>query len=1585
MPDSMDEHASSPIDPVVAKLHASRKELLDLSLRNPLLNYRGSARRGVEILATGTPAVFEALVEQRKSLRFHATKPEPRPLAADEDDDGKPRRRGRPAKSRLEPLEAEPSAPASARGPLHLATPYAPSVLEARLLATYYDAWLGQEERGCNTLYLALGMLRWREDAAAEEDRFAPLVLVPVSLDRSSARSGWSMVHTDEDPGPNISLAEKMREFGVQAPPAPEWETGQDLAGYLEAWRAAISGQPAWSIEADRIGVAFFNFARFLMWRDLDPAQWPADHQPGAHPLLRSLFQDGFRDAPGEEHAGDLDARRPAGEAMEILDSDSSQATAIDRVARGGNLVIHGPPGTGKSQTIANLIADAVARGQRVLFVAEKLAALEVVKRRLDQCGVGELCLEIHSDKANKKAVVENLRATLTLGRPLPAKEEQAVAGLKDYRQRLNGYAVAAAAPVPPTDHSPFSAIGHQERLRDRLADLPGLPIEPMAALTPETYRRAREAVAGFARIIGEIGLPTGHAFHECQLAQCLPGDEDRVAREADAAGAALAEAAAAAARLAAALGVSAPTTIAAASVLAALAGLAREAPEVSGLPAVGAGWDDAGTRHAVEAALSAGERRAGGRATWAATLLEAAWTTDVRAARADIALDGGSWWRRLFSGRYRAARRLLAAVSTLPPLRDPQRMLAACDAILADQAAQAVLDQHHHAMTTLFGPRWQGPASAWAELRTIAAWCQRWRAAIAKHPQAAILAQWVVGAWERPAVATQAAEVERTAAAATTAWTGLGRRLGHAVADGATCQRATLDTLAGSARRWAAGKAALAGWADYCRASTALRTAGFTDLAMHAHTGKLPPDRLVPAFERAWAALASTRAFAERPELAGFTAAGHTELVARFQEADPAVFAANRARLALRHWDRLPSTVGFGQVGILRRECAKKARHLAIRQLMHQAGNAVQAFKPVFMMSPLSVATFLPPGGVSFDVVIFDEASQVRPVDALGAILRGRQLVVVGDEQQMPPTSFFDKLMGEEADPDEEVSETADMQSVLGLCLGRGMRSEMLRWHYRSRHDSLIALSNQEFYRGELVVFPSARRGIDGEGLRLDHHPGTVYERGGTRTNPLEAEAVVAAVVEHIRLRPTQSLGVVAFSAAQANAISDRIERLRKDDPAAEAALKALRPDEPFFVKNLENVQGDERDAIYISVGYGRDRERNLTMNFGPLGHHGGERRLNVLITRARVCCRVFTNLTHEDIDLRRAGGKGVQVFKQFLQFAATGSMQMAISTGAGHDSMFEQEVAGELRRRGFDIEPQVGCSGYRIDLAVVDPQARGTYLLGIECDGAMYHSSRWARDRDRLRETVLRSLGWRLHRIWSTDWFRRRDDAIRRVLEAIAAARTAGPPAGRPHAAPGVERDSGQPAARPSRIVPYQVAKLHANLGDRHLADLDSAALGRALAKVVEVESPMHIEDLRRRVLDAIEGRSGSRRLAAIDAGIDAAAGTGLLRREGDFLWMNGHREVVPRDRSELAEAARAPHLVAESEYRAAVRAVVEEGCGCNDHEEAGAQAILALGIKRNDEAVELAGEAVRAMVSEGLLARVDDGRIERRSAPT
>ena len=436
----------------------------------------------------------------------------------------------------------------------------------------------------------------------------------------------------------------------------------------------------------------------------------------------------------------------------------------------------------------------------------------------------------------------------------------------------------------------------------------------------------------------------------------------------------------------------------------------------------------------------------------------------------------------------------------------------------------------------------------------------------------------------------------------------------------------------------------------------------------------------------------------------------------------------------------------------------------------MSDAGTAIQQLKPILLMSPLSVAQFLPPGRIKFDLLMIDEASQVSPEDALGVVARANQIMVVGDDKQLPPTNFFKMVnAGDEYEEDTEEAiqpdKPTDFESILTLARTRGMSERMLAWHYRSKHPSLIALSNEECYAGRLLLPPSPFVQTSEFGLSFIQTPRGHYDRGGTRCDLIQAEQVAKAVAQHIQHFPNKSLGVACFSVQQRDAVDDMIDKI-----GFRAEVEAFTPkEERLFVKNLEAVQGDERDVIFISVGYGvAPNQSKPFLNFGPVSQEGGERRLNVLASRAREKCVVFSSITGADIPAD-SEARGTRMLRALLDFAGTGKLGAGTLHGDGFESPFEEAVARTIREAGFHVHPQVGVKSFRIDLGVIDPPRPGEYILGVECDGAAYHSARSARDRDRLRQEVLEGLGWRMHRIWSTDWFRNPQRETNKLLAAI------------------------------------------------------------------------------------------------------------------------------------------------------------------------------------------------------------------------
>ncbi|MCA9034306.1 MAG: DUF4011 domain-containing protein [Planctomycetaceae bacterium] len=560
--------------------------------------------------------------------------------------------------------------------------------------------------------------------------------------------------------------------------------------------------------------------------------------------------------------------------------------------------------------------------------------------------------------------------------------------------------------------------------------------------------------------------------------------------------------------------------------------------------------------------------------------------------------------------------------------------------------------------------------------------------------------------------------------------------------------------------------------WMKFSRWKRDMRQAGFGAIVDELLSGRFEPDEVcdvvaVRFYRKLFDVLCATD-----KTLAEFEVEVHERIRERFCYLDvwEVKAAATRIRqFQLGRSDRPRSgfaAAASSELGILQKEIAKKRKHLPLRKLFASIPDVLQRLKPCIMMSPLSVSTFLESDKIRFDMVIFDEASQVFPWDAIGAIYRGSQIVVAGDEKQLPPTNFFSRV---DAETDEE-DDIGDFESILSLCRSINMPAKRLRWHYRSRREPLIAFSNRHFYDGDLVTFPSVKDAV-GDAVRWEYVPDG---RWVDRKNLKEAERVVDLVIDHFRNHSDRSLGVIAFNQTQQRAIEDLIYDRRRSDSRIDALLSGRLPD-PLFIKNLETVQGDERDVILLTMGYGFNDAGRFLKNFGPLTKSGGERRLNVAVTRAREEVVFVTSVRAADMDISASNSVGTHLLKKYLEYAERGPVALADSVDSSAseaESPFEEEVAVALRHQGLDVVPQVGCGGFRIDLALKHSEHPGKFCLGIECDGASYHSSNTARDRDRIRQSVLESLGWRIVRIWSTDWVRDPDRQIQKIVAAYKSA---------------------------------------------------------------------------------------------------------------------------------------------------------------------------------------------------------------------
>lgn len=1567
---------------VAQKIEESRRDVLDLSLRNSLLNFRQSRRLGVEVVDELSSEIFRILVKKRRIMYFLPApkeKSEPKTEYKNEDFPFE-------LLTLLAEPEVESDEPADRHVDNKLQTSQERAPLNRRLIETFRHARSSIEEQGVNTLYLALGLLRWYESDQSEVERVAPLILVPVKLDRTDVRHSFKLSWTEDEIEANLSLEAKLKnDFAISMPELPG-EDEFEFTEYLRQVAKAVGRLKRWFVDENAIHLGFFSFSKFLIYKDLDPEQWPEEERPADHPVVRNLYNpDGFRGESSaigdDEHIDDL----PSATGLhQVVDADSSQTLAVIDAIEGRNLVIQGPPGTGKSQTITNLLAEALARGKKILFVAEKLAALEVVQRRLDTIHLGDACLELHSHNTNKRAVLDELKRTLDLGKPTNWVRDDAEV-LKLRRRQLNEYAAAVNEPIGTSGLSPHQLVGRLEDLRTGGLSVDGLGMRCRDSLSwsaPE-FTRHRALVEDIQSLVRGIGCPKDHLFWCAGLLHVpLPADEHRIKQALEHASAELRHLRGRLGRLRALLLDGAGTgdesprdaqrSLHAADKVA-------EASELIAADHRNSAW--------VARATDLNELRTDAlqyadlHASYDFILIPEAWEADVLDIRQALAAYGGKWWRPL-SGAWRTAMARLRGLCRTDPPKDPADCLKLVDGILTARRLRRRFVEFHELVITLFPGQALGDRP---EPYREFARATEWFVALHEEKAAESLDETIHEMLDRH---PGSAEVQSQTQACRDAM----ERLGKALEKVAEAVELRTDRFSADDGPWERPYENLDYWLR--SAAAQLPSAGevvrFNQLEQKAIDAKIPEvaeaaasrsdagEDLVAMFEHGCYSTWLEAALRERPALAQFDGDTQKGIAEQFRGLDMSQFESNRIRVARLHWDGLPQHHGGGQLGVLRREFQKRSRHLPVRTLMGRAGNAIQSIKPVFMMSPLSIAKYIPPGSVSFDIVVFDEASQVKPVEAMGAILRGRQSVVVGDSRQLPPTSFFDSA-GRELEGEQ--SDTVDLESILGLFCAQGAPERWLRWHYRSRHESLITVSNHEFYDNKLVVFPSPDAGKKESGLRFQHGPDNLYDRGGM--NVAEARKVAAAVMEHAGNSPDLTLGVVAFNLKQARRIADELEILRRRDASLEASFFLRHPDEPFFVKNLENVQGDERDVILISVGYGKLNGGYLPMNFGPLNRDGGERRLNVLITRARRRCVVYSNFLAADLDLRRSKARGIQALKTFLKYAATGILDVPRVTGREADSPFEEAVASALRARGHGIEHQVGSAGFFIDLAVVDPDRPGRYLLGIECDGAKYHSARSARDRDRLRQQVLEGLGWAIHRVWSTDWFRNRERELNRIEDAIRSAKTgngASPPSDASRKPKPLERSTAAVTTAKNRSNPYIVAQPRIYLLHTPLHEVTHDRFAKWVSEVVRVESPIHHQEVLTRIRTAAGvGRAGSRIRQRMQETIRHGVRNNMFERRGDFLWRTGHQTPDVRIRDgklpDAAKTLRRIEMIAPAEIAQAVCYAVNDSFGISE-DEAINEACRLFGFQRTGPKItNRVKRIVNQLLGEGKLTRTGE----------
>lgn len=1549
-----------------------RDNLLDMSLRNNLLNFR-PRKKNIEIVDEDVASLYNILVVNEQKMKFLSNETLDEDALLDNTWD---------SNAKLKDTHIDN----------FLQTKYDEDELQKKLKHLYRDNKTVLEEQGYNDFFLALGFLEWKEIDYEEGIHKAPLVLVPMTIERSSISQPFTVSWNGDEIRSNLSLIYKIQEQGVEIPNFEEFDSEQDLIDYFKQIESIISRRPGWKISKE-IYLSSFNFKKFVMFKDLDSSNWSN--------IDDNTIRDLFDVQDGEVLSGDdLDLNAiDSTEIFNVMDADSSQLAVLQEAKNGKNLVVEGPPGTGKSQTIVNLIAELMAMGKTVLFVSEKKAALDVVKSRLDSVGLGEGCLELHGKNSNKKEFLNELEATLNID-SVELRDESDFQQLDAIKNELDAYVETLHTIYGNTELTPFRLIGmyeyYSQILIDNDQEILKLDIDDVSQLDKEKRGEIVRKLDEIVKYYDLISPVSENIWRNTSPEDLTSPDVKDLKNQLIELSDYLKRYGELDNNIHELIGVeklgnlNIEPLISKSKILRPNLKLLKEDDDLEKLvDDIAAFQDKIGNMNIDVLNLDlnnikseidsiqdnidslninmdivdnedfssiSNDFKSNKSIIDESNLENALKNPNLEVEFNEFKSKRGSFFKRTFDGNFKRIKnnfksyyptdvsddqiesdfeRIITANNDLTKLRnkilaysksetnnddkiiiESEKLISwasELDSIKSNLSTYQVTVQKNSLkdkINTLielksllqdiesmndigqyyFDEDWKSHKSDIKILKEKLTNIQEFK----KHYDDGYFNDRTIEFIDSNnfnILDDYLNEMSEVKVSITNKYSEIDRILHFKselkIDDINSANVSNMENNTNEMLERIENLNDYRLYAKYCR--------DYSDkyakqLIEYINDDKIKSELVTSLFHYNFANIALTDIFSTETILDEFNYNLHEERLSKFKELDRNVIEDNKYRVREvlgRNRPNMAIAAGAGSsLGILKKEMSKKRKIKPIRKILTEASDVISSIKPCFMMSPLSIAQYLDPAIYEsyFDYVIFDEASQVKIEDAIGAMLRGEKYIVMGDTKQLPPTTFFEKELDiDEEDEEEGIAD--NIESILHLCKN-SFETKMLKWHYRSRHESLISVSNQEFYNNDLYVFPSPTKESDDLGLKFEYNPNTVYARGDGTNNIKEAENVVEYAFNCFRKwGKSRSLGIGTFNLKQRNTIMDILEKKLKDNPELEQFFNEDGK-EGFFVKNLENIQGDERDIILISIGYGKYQNNKLSLSFGPLNKEGGERRLNVLITRAKKQCVVFSNFKSSEMHTTEKTPRGVEALKTFLYYAENGKFPENYHTGEDFDSPFEESVYNFLTDEGYTVEKQVGCAGYKIDLAIVDKDDANRYVLAIECDGATYHSSPLARDRDRLRQEVLEGLGWKFHRIWSTDWYHVNKTAKQRLLDAVEDAMK--------------NKDNVKLAEKfESNFKPNVIVKTsedkHQEELDKYFEDYQEYYTNITLDPftyiigLVETECPIHKDDIYDSMKVAMNRKATKSFKREIDNYLNNIVYNSLIIRNGDFYLSN------------------------------------------------------------------------------------------------
>ena len=1228
------------------------------------------------------------------------------------------------------------------------------------------------EENGANTLYLALGLLKWYETPSSERPRYAPILLLPVEIIRKSAAKGYVIRSREEETMMNITLLEMLRQnFGISVPgldPLPTDESGINVKLIYSIIRHCIKNQRKWDVEEQAI-LGIFSFNKFIMWNDIHNNA----HKLTQNKVVSSLINGKIEwDVTAKEvDAAYMDRQLSPADIVLPIIADSSQLEAIYEAVHDKTFILHGPPGTGKSQTITNIIANALYKGKRVLFVAEKMAALSVVQNRLAGIGLAPFCLEIHSNKTKKSTVISQLKETTEIIRRTPPEEFMKEAErLLKLRTELNKY-IEALHKEYPFGLSLYDAIIHYQ-----LTDVEpcfDIPSSYLDNLDKDRFSHWEDAIESLVSTANACGHPYLHPLTGIFIREYSSAiKEEALQTLATFIG------------LLTAIQSKLPVFSALlentdihptrkdfniiSAIIRKILDIPELTPELLTTPLLNETLEE--YRKVTEHGRKRDEIKAE---------IENGFTKEVLKINAGPML---AEWNRVsaqwFLPRYFGQRKIKKVIRpyALQPVK-PETVQPLLHQVIRYQEELDFTDRYTAKLPSLFGrfgrdEEWPIIDQIIHEVSSLHSLLLSYSKDVAKTSRIKqnLALQLTEGIRTfRDIHSHSLNELYQLVDTLTATEQRLSTTLGITVETLYTNSADWIGIALQQAGIWKENLDKLKDWYQWLQSYNKLNELGLGFIAEEYKEKNIPTDLLTSSFRKSFYQAVIHYIIAKEPTLELFNGKIFNDIIAKYKQVSANFEDITKKELFARLASNIPSftheAIQSSEVGILQKNIRNNARGISIRKLFDQIPTLLSRMCPCMLMSPISVAQYIDTDADKFDLIVFDEASQMPTYEAVGAIARGKNVVIVGDPKQMPPTSFFSVNT-----IDEDNIEMEDLESILDDCLALSIPSKYLLWHYRSKHESLIAFSNSEYYDNKLMTFPSPDN-IESK-VRMVAVDG-YYDKGKSRQNQAEAQAVVDEIARRLRSEELRkkSVGVVTFSVVQQALIEDLLSDLFIFHPELETF--ALECEEPLFIKNLENVQGDERDVILFSVGYGPDAEGRVSMNFGPLNRAGGERRLNVAVSRARYEMIIFSTLRSDMIDLNRTSSIGVAGLKRFLEYAEKGTKRI-LNTSTSiqpseEETSIEKIIADKLRSLGYTVHTDIGCSGYKIDIGIVDTQNPSNYQLGIICDGKNYRRTKTVRDREIVQNNVLKALGWNICRIWTMDWWEKPDEVIASIQTAI------------------------------------------------------------------------------------------------------------------------------------------------------------------------------------------------------------------------